>query len=66
MQRRERRTHRRRVRRIGIVVASLAMIASTVGFGGVASARNTNNGPACSNTNSGVAHSDNSAYGWCF
>ena len=42
MNRRERRVQKRKMRRIGVAVASLAMLGATVGLSGVASA--TSNG----------------------
>jgi hypothetical protein len=38
MERRERRIHHRKVRRIGIAVASVAMLGATLGLSGVATA----------------------------
>jgi hypothetical protein len=44
MNRRERRIHKRKVRRIGVAFASVAMLAATAGLGGVAVAANGGGG----------------------
>ena len=42
MNRRERRVHKRKMRRVGIVLASMMMLGATAGLGGVAFANGSN------------------------
>ena len=44
MDRRERRLHKRKVRRVGVAVASVALLGASLGLGGIAAAANGGGG----------------------
>jgi hypothetical protein len=56
MNRRERRVWKKKTRRIGIVLASVAMLGASVGVTGIASADKSDSTHSCDSTTGGIGH----------